>query len=154
MDVRGELAGAHGDMREIDPQRAVFVEFPNVATPHDTHPDYYALRMAAHKLLKVLDPNTGKLVGRAYFDIASDPLEQKPIPFDAADEIHRKLQSRLDALIAEARAYTLPFVVTEYEMPLEQRADFVANRKDTRPRHVKTLTAEQIERLRSLGYVE
>lgn len=139
---------------EIDPQRAIFVEFPNVATPHETHADYYAVRMASHKLLKVLDPNAGQLVGRAYFDIACDPLEQKPVPFDAADEIHRQLQARLDALIAEARTFTLPFVVTEYEMPLEQRADFVANRKDTRPRHVKTLTAEQIERLRSLGYVE
>ena len=45
-------------------------------------------------------------------------------------------------------------VSLEYEMPMNQRADFIKQRQQAKGKITKTLTDEQIDRLRSLGYVE
>ena|GEM_PF-6116117 len=67
--------------------------------------------------------------------------------------IHRGLANRLEAMIAQVRGYKLPFVLTEYEMPMRERPGFVEQHRQDDCRIVKTLAEDQIERLRALGYV-
>jgi arylsulfatase A-like enzyme len=135
-------------------ERLVFLEYPNATTPNTSHPDVYAVRGDGYKMVKALDEETGSVIGESCFDLSSDPHEQRKIPYDPRDEFHRAMALRLDGMIEEVRRYRLPFEITEYEMPLDQRADHIAARRDSRGRRVKELTPEQIESLRRLGYVE
>ena len=114
-------------------------------------PDEYAARSATHKLIRIFDADTGVLQEQNVYHIARDPLEQQLIEFNDEDPDHHTLGAALDEMIAEVRSYELPFTVTEYEMPLSERGRFV--RKRNADRRVKTLTEDQIDKLRSLGYV-
>jgi arylsulfatase A-like enzyme len=138
---------------ETGDNRTVFLEFPNVATPQASYPDEYAVRTQTHKLIRVYDPTNGRLEMQAVFDVATDPNEQKPIPFDATDLTHRRLAERFDSILAELHTYKLPFTLTVYEMPNDQRSEFVHSRPASK-RLVKPLTEDQIDKLRSLGYVD
>ena len=139
-------------LRGEDPSpRMMLLEFPSTATSYMSLPDEYAVRSAAHKLIRVFDADTGAIQKESVFDIARDPLEQQLIEFDADNPDHRRLGDALDRFVAEVNSYQLPFTVTEYEMPLSERGRFV--RKRNADRKVKTLTEDQIDKLRSLGYV-
>ncbi|MHC4088887.1 MAG: sulfatase [Planctomycetota bacterium] len=150
-DGRSLLPVIQGDN---EAERFLFLEFPSVATPHMSLPDVYGIRTATHKLIRVLDPQTGKAAQQAVFHIAADPLEQSAIPYNDGLPFLHALGQRLDKMIAEMRDYELPFVLTEYEMPLTERPGFIQQRQQTGKRITKTLTDDQIERLRALGYVQ
>ncbi|MCP4249058.1 MAG: sulfatase [bacterium] len=134
--------------------RFLFVEFLSAATPNGKLPDIYAIRTASRKMLRLLDPATGQIAQEAFYDVARDPLEASPARYDAASADHRGLRQQMDRMLETVRGYKLPFTLTVYEMPPSQRPDFVKNRPPPTGQVTKTLTAEQIERLRSLGYVE
>ena len=55
-------------------------------------------------------------------------------------------------MLMEIKNYQLPYKLTYYEMPMLDRKDFVEKR--SKEKNIKTLTPDQIKRLRSLGYVE
>ena len=135
------------------PDRALLLEFPAIATSYMSLPDIYAVRTATHKLIRILDSETGQPAQQAVFDLGADPLEQRAMPLDGRLPIHRGLADRLDAMIAQVRGYKLPFVLTEYEMPMRERPGFVEQRRQDDRRIIKTLAEDQIERLRALGYV-
>ncbi len=136
------------------PGRMLLLEFPDLATITITVPDVYAVRSDTHKLVRQLDPNTGQLQDQAVFHVAADPLERKPIPFDAQDPLHRTLADEFDSVMAQVRDYKLPFTLTVYHMPFKTRDKFVKRRQQAPKTIVKTLTAEQAERLRQLGYTQ
>jgi hypothetical protein len=51
--------------------------------------------------------------------------------------------------------YEIPFALTSYEVPLGKRTEFVEQRKKKGPKPIiKQLSDEQIEKLRSLGYIQ
>jgi len=135
--------------------RAIFLEFPEVSIPSQRHPASFAVRTATHKLIRVLQPNTRTLIGQAVFDIIADPLEQRPIRYDQSVEPHHKLSKQVDAMLKAVAEYEIPFALTSYEVPLGKRTDFVEKRKDKGPKPIiKQLSDEQIEKLRSLGYIK
>lgn len=118
------------------------------------YPDIYAVRSTTHKLIRILQRGSGRLLRQMIFDTTTDPLEQKPIRFNKLERTHRKLSARMDAMLKQVRAYKLPFSVTCYKIPLSRRPKFVEQRKKGSKKVIKYLTDEQIERLRSLGYVD
>ena len=135
--------------------RTIFLEFPEVSIPSQRHPASFALRTATHKLIRILQPNTRVLIGQVVFDITADPLEQRPIRYDQSIELHRKLSKQLDEMLKKVSEYEIPFALTSYDVPLAQRTDFVEKRKEKGPKTIrKQLSDEQIEKLRSLGYIQ
>jgi arylsulfatase A-like enzyme len=135
--------------------RAIFLEFPEVSIPSQRHPASFAVRTATHKLIRVLQPDTRTLIGQVVFDITADPLEQRPIRYDQSIELHHKLSKQVDAMLKAVAEYKIPFALTSYEVPLAKRTDFVEKRKDKGPKTIrKQLSDEQIEKLRSLGYIK
>ena len=134
-----------------DPERTLLLEFPAAATPGATHPDVWALRTATHKLVRVTGP-LGAIRQQVVYDLRVDPLEQQARSLDPDDPVHRRLAEELDRKLAQVEEFELPFPVTEYMMPFEDREAFVEGR--ARGRVMKELTPDQAERLRALGYVE
>jgi len=135
--------------------RAIFLEFPEVSIPSQRHPVSFAVRTATHKLIRVLQPNTRVLIRQAVFDITADPLEQRPIRYDQSVELHHKLSKQVDAMLKAVAEYEIPFTLTSYEIPLAKRTEYVERRKKKGPKPIiKPLSDEQIEKLRSLGYVQ
>ncbi len=137
-----------------DEDRALWLEFPDVATPQESLPDIYAIRTATHKLMRILAPNTTKVLQQAVFDLAADRLEQRVIPFNAQDPLHRQLAKQFDSMLTRVHRYDVPFALTVYEMPMSQRPGFIDARREKGKTIVKPLTTDQIERLRGLGYVQ
>jgi hypothetical protein len=136
------------------PERAFFVEFPDVATPFMSHSDVYAVRTATHKLVRFADPASGAILSQAVFDLAADPGEQRGRAYDGGDPLHRRLGGALEEMIAAARSFTSPFPIVEYEMPLGERPAFVKGRNAGAPAtETRRLTPEQADALRALGYV-
>jgi len=134
--------------------RIMFHEYPDHCIPAPNN-DTYAVRTATHKLMRILDPKSGRLMGEAVFDIVTDPLEQRPIRYDESVKIHRRLSKEMDAMLKQVAKYEIPYELTYYDIPLGRRTEFVEQRKKEGPkRNVKTLSDEQIERLRSLGYIK
>ena len=134
--------------------RIMFHEYPNHCIPV-SNPDTYAVRTATHKLIRVSDPKSGKLMGQAVFDIIHDPLEQRPIRYDESVKLHRRLSKEMDAMLKQVAKYEIPFELTYYEIPLGKRTEFVEQRKKKGPKRIrKQLSDEQIEKLRSLGYIQ
>lgn len=134
--------------------RIMFHEYPNHCISV-SNPDTYAVRTATHKLIRVSDPKSGRLMGQAVFDIIADPLEQRPIRYDESVKLHRRMSKEMDAMLKQVAKYEIPFELTYYDLPLGKRTDFVEQRKKEGPkRKIKSLSDEQIERLRSLGYIK
>jgi len=137
-----------------DPDRFLFLEFPDVSTLTRSTPDVYGVRTATHKMIRTLEVRTGKVLRQTVYNLAADPLEQQGMLYDEESEVHRALGEQLDAMIALVHDYKLPFVLTEYAMPLEHRTEFINQRQRTQEKISKPLTQDAIDRLRSLGYVE
>ena len=134
--------------------RIMFHEYPNHCIPV-SNPDTYAVRTATHKFIRVSDPKSGKVTGQAVFDIITDPMEQRPIRYDESVKMHRRLSKEMDAMLKQVAKYEIPFELTYYEVPLGKRTDFVEKRKEKGPKRIrKQLSDEQIEKLRSLGYIQ
>ena len=135
--------------------RTIFLEFPEVSIPSQRHPASFAVRTATHKLIRVLQPDTRTLIGQVVFDITADPLEQRSIRYDQSVELHHKLSKQMDEMLKEVAEYKIPYVLTSYDVPLAKRTDFVEKRKEKGPKMIrKQLSDEQIEKLRSLGYIQ
>ncbi len=136
--------------------RMFFLELPGISAPHakEPWPDTYAVRTPTHKLIRVFDPDTGKLKDQTVFDIIKDPMEQKGLQFDKSLKTHRQMARYLDAALTQVHEYELPFTLTSYQMPFSQRKDFVQGRKEQRKMIYKQFSEEQVEKLRGLGYVE
>jgi arylsulfatase A-like enzyme len=136
--------------------RMFFLELPRLSTPYgpDPWPDTYSVRTTTHKLVRVFGPDTGQLKNQAVFDITKDPMEQKPLPYDKTLQTHREMAEYMDDMLAKVREYKLPFTLTTYEVPLSKRKHFVEERKDQREMIFKQFSDEQVENLRSLGYVD
>ncbi len=137
-----------------DDNRHLLIEFPDVATWQVSLPDVYALRTTHHKLIRVLDQNTGQIKEEAVFDLRSDPSEQRPERFNPQQPQHLALASQIDPLLAQVRNYALPFALTVYEIPFDAQLDMVKRKRLANRTSVKVLTEEQVARLRSLGYVQ
>jgi arylsulfatase A-like enzyme len=134
--------------------RIIFHEYPNHCIPAP-NPDTYAVRTATHKLIRASDPKSGNVAGQAVFDIIADPLEQRPIRYDESVKLHRRLSKEMNAMLKQVAKYEIPFELTYYDLPLGKRTKYVEQRKKKGPKRIrKQLSDEQIERLRSLGYVE
>jgi arylsulfatase A-like enzyme len=135
--------------------RMIFLEFPEVSIPSQRHPVSFAVRNATHKLIRIFQPDTRQLIEQALFDITTDPLEKRPIRYDDEIELHRNLSKQMDAMLKEVAGYEIPFTLTSYQIPLGKRTKYVEQRKNKGPRRIiKPLSDEQIEKLRSLGYVQ
>lgn len=142
------IEGAEND------DRMIFLEFPEVSIPTQSNPAAFAVRTSTHKLMRFYRPNTEELIGQAVFDIISDPLEQKVIKYDEGIELHRRMSKQLDNMLKQAREYEFPFTLTSYDVPLTGRTEYVEKRKKKFKTIVKPLSEDQIEKLRSLGYVD
>jgi arylsulfatase A-like enzyme len=141
--------------------RGIFLEFPDHSYPaksplvpssYRDH-DVYAVRSSTHKLIRVLQRSTGKVVQKV-FEIGTDPMEKKPLSYDDQLPLHRKLAKQMDSMLEQVRKYQLPFTLTYYKMPLLERPDFIKQRGSGPKKIIKQLSPEQVEALRSLGYVE
>ncbi|HKY32869.1 MAG TPA: sulfatase [Candidatus Polarisedimenticolia bacterium] len=132
--------------------RSILLEFPRAAGRHMMLPDVFALRTRTHKLVRILDPDTGGMQREALFDLRSDPREQQPMPVDPADPLHDAMARVLSAGTRVARGHRLPFHVTEYDTSLARQPEILSQRGGRDPSG-PTLTQEQLEKLRSLGYV-
>jgi len=136
-------------------ERTLLLEYPNAASPSRTHPDHYAVRTVTHELIQIRDENSGGLLAQAFYDLEADPVQQRPLSLPEGDmEAHRRLQEEMDSIMAEVRSFRLPFVVTQYEMPIDDREAFIRKRADGQEQIVKPLSEEQMEKLRSLGYAD
>jgi arylsulfatase A-like enzyme len=134
--------------------RIMFHEFPDHCLPI-SNPDTYAVRTATHKLIRASDPKSGKILGQVIFDIIADPMEQRPVSYDPDVKMHQKLSKQMDKMLKQVAEYEIPYTLTFYNMPLGERTDFIGQRKNKGPkRNIKTLSDDQIERLRGLGYVK
>jgi hypothetical protein len=60
----------------------------------------------------------------------------------------------MDAMLEQVSRYQLPFTVTRYRMPESERGDFIKHRTKGAKENIKYLNDEQIEKLRSLGYIQ
>lgn len=138
---------------EEDPARVVFLEFPNVENAPGDVPEWWSARGTRWSLIQIRDQISGKRHMQAVFDLERDPYQQYPLPPQASDPRHRDLISRLDAWYQEQRTYRLPFEPEIQHIPDEERDAFIRRRNEERGREVE-LTPEQIEKLRSLGYVD
>jgi arylsulfatase A-like enzyme len=135
-------------------QRTLFLACPDYYIPWMSVPDIYAVRTATHKLIRILDQGTGKVLGQLLYNIARDPLEREPIARDDEPILWHELSREMNSMLAEFHSYELPFTLTVYEMPLPSRPGFVAQRMQDSRKTIRHLSQEQIERLRSLGYVK
>jgi len=138
-----------------DSDRTVFLEFPEDSIPSQRIPASFAVRSATHKLIRVFQADTRRLMGQMLFDITADPLEQRPIRYDENVKLHRRLSKEMDTMLKKVAEYEIPFPLTFYDVPLDKRTEFVEKRKEKGPKRIKKqLSDEQIEKLRSLGYVK
>lgn len=138
-----------------DSERTFFLEFPEASIPSQRIPASFAVRNATHKLIRVFQPDTRQLIGQVLFDITTDPLEKRPIRYDDEIELHRNLSKQMDAMLKKVQKYEIPFTLTSYEVPLAKRTKYVEQRRQKGPKRIiKPLSDEQIEKLRSLGYVQ
>jgi len=99
----------------------------------------------------LFDYKTGKLKQQAVFDLVADPLERNDIRVDAQDPVHRRLSDGLATMLRDVRHYKLPFPLTVYDVKL---GDFLEQQAGAGKTVHKTLTTDQAERLRSLGYMQ
>lgn len=134
---------------DSDDDRMLFLEYPRVRGP-----SAYAVRTTTHKLMKVLEPTTGKVLEQAVFNLVDDPLEQRVIAFDPQNPLHRKLDDRFNTKLAQVNSYKLPFKLSFNWVPLEDRRGFVEQMRQTDKTNAKVLTEDQIKRMRGLGYVQ
>ncbi len=141
-------------MKGVDvPARSMFVEFPSVASPaRNPFPDVWAIRTATHKLIMVTDIESGATQQKALYNLRDDPNEQHPLPLDGRHGELKQLTTDLADHVSRVRRHKLPFVVTEYEVPIKDRPEFV--RRSNKRVRTRTLTDEQVDRLRGLGYVK
>jgi len=134
--------------------RMLLLEWPDIATPARSLPDYYAVRSATHKLMRALDPHTGRMLGQQVYSLAEDPLEGRAIRVDQSDPVHRKLATELDSMLQRVGSYKIPFTRTEFRLPWLVDADVARQKQRAEGTTAKKLTTQQAQRLRSLGYVE
>lgn len=120
----------------------------------DRYPDIYAIRSDTHKLVRSFQRGTPNVFQQVVFDISADPIEKSPLRDDDRSAIYHKLAGKMDAMLQQVRTYKLPFPVTFFRMPESERLDFIGKRKKSSQENIKYLSEQQIERLRSLGYVE
>jgi len=118
------------------------------------YPDIYAIHSGTHKLVRVLKRGTSNVLQQVVFDISADPLEKSPFRYDDRFPLYRELAGQMDAMLEQVRTYKLSFPVTRYLMPESKRPGFIEKRKKSSQENIKYLSEQQIERLRSLGYVE
>ncbi len=78
----------------------------------------------------------------------------KQLKYNDGIELHRKMSRQLDNMLKQARNYEFPYTLTSYNVPLTHRTEYVEQRKKKFKTIVKPLSEEQIEKLRSLGYVD
>lgn len=150
LDGRNLLPILGGDEKT---DRDFFIEYPDVATPGRPSPDVYAVRTASHKLIRMFAPGSEKVAQQAFFDLDADRMEQQPIQFDPGNPLHADLAKRLETELTQMREQKLPFTVTVREYPLRHNPWRRNGAKKTSGTAVKTLTTDQAERLRGLGYV-
>lgn len=120
----------------------------------DSYPDLYAIRSDTYKLVRSIQRGTSNVLQQVVFDISADPIEKSPLSYDDRSAIHHKLAGKMDEMLQQVRTYKLPFPVTFFRMPESERPDFIEKRKKSSQENIKYLSEQQIERLRSLGYVE
>ncbi len=140
-------------------KRAVLLECPLksysfIPKGSSNYPDTYAIRSDTHKLVRIFQRGTPNVLQQVVFDISADPLEKSPFRYDDRFPLYRELAEQMDAMLEQVRRYQLPFTVTRYRMPESERPDFIEKRKKSSQENIKYLSEQQIERLRSLGYVE
>ncbi len=160
MDLLGLAVPDNLDGRSLLPvlrgeavsDRNILVEFPNVATPENEHPDFYALRGRTQKLIRMLDPTTGEQMVESVSDLVNDPLEIRPAAVDPSNPDHARLVAEMDEMLELVSTYETPYTVTEYLLPEEDRESFITGHRGKR--EVRHLSPEQEERLRSLGYIQ
>jgi len=154
-DVRSDgqsllpLMGGTGDEK-----RALLMEYPGFLRSGGKRPGVYALRSAAHKLIRSVNEATGETRKQTVYHLAGDRTEQHPIPFDPTRPRHRALSRRLDSLLDHVRTYEPPFKAVVYELPSQERHPLVEKKRKAGEITVKILPVDQIERLRALGYLQ
>jgi len=136
-----------------DDGRALLMEFPAFLRMRGIKPGVYGLRSATHKLIRLANDTTGQTVTQFVFDMTTDRTEQLPIPFDPKRPGHPALSRKLDSLLDHVRKYERPFKAVLYQLPSQVRHPLVEQKRKEGKIAVKVLPAEQIERLRALGYV-
>jgi arylsulfatase A-like enzyme len=130
--------------------RYLLLEFPSEEAPKREEPDVYSVRSDDAKLTRARDPRTKRTLQQVVTNLDADPLETAVASYDPRLPQHARLAAELDRLLAELDSYELPFRVTVYKMPFEERTAFVDEHRRVNER---TLSPEQVERLRSLGYL-
>jgi arylsulfatase A-like enzyme len=147
LDGQSLLAALRGDSHGKERQ-PVFLEYANPAG-NPSAADLFAVRATSHKMVRTEVPRTGQNLGDVVYDVGNDPEEIRPIPYDSGDPVHARLARRLDRWIDERRAFNPPFPVVEYRVGPEDDDPGGETRGTLR----KRLTPEEIEQLRSLGYI-
>jgi arylsulfatase A-like enzyme len=122
--------------------------------PNMHYSDIFAVRSSTHKLIRTLEFGTDKILRQAVFNITADPMEKRPMRYNKRLKQHSELAEQMDTILKKVRRYEIPFKVTYYTIPDSQRTDFIEQRKKDPKKIIKQLTEEQIESLRSLGYVD
>jgi arylsulfatase A-like enzyme len=98
---------------------------------------------------KLISPTTWGEHSAELYDLSSDPAEEKNL----INIMKRpeKLSAALDQFIADARKYRPPFRIKKFNIPNEERAEYVQQ-------HAKeqelVFTDEEVEKLKALGYVD
>ena len=156
-DLLDVIAGQVDDDPSASIDRTLLLEYSNVSMSYQypRMPDVWALRTKRHKVIHVYDFETGELKRSAVYNLLEDPGETQPIRPSDEDPFHRELVDELDAMIAHVRDYKPPFPLTVYTMKgASKRQEFIAQRKQAGRTIHKTLTTDQVNRLRGLGYLE
>ncbi|MHC4215433.1 MAG: sulfatase [Planctomycetota bacterium] len=120
----------------------------------ESYPDIYAIRSGTHKLVRGLKRGTSDVSLQVVFDISADPLEKNPLRYNDELALHHKLAKQMDVMLQQVSTYKMPFQVTRYSIPQSKRPGFIEERTKSAQENIKYLSEEQIESLRSLGYVE
>ncbi len=139
-----------------DNGRAILMEFPAAVqiSSKTRKADVYAVRTTTHKLIRLLQPNTGTLLRQAVYDLVADPQEQNGLRLDTQDALQKDLGRQSDLMLAQVRSYELPFALTVYEMPSDWGRIYPQPMSRARKTIHKRLTTDQAQRLRSLGYAQ
>jgi arylsulfatase A-like enzyme len=137
-----------------DPDRAILLECYDVRTGPQTRGNMYGLRTPTHKLIRIVDHETNTWSDQVLYNVAQDPMEQEAISVSFLRSAHRQIDSQLDSMLARVAAHKRSFAVVEYDVPLSDRRRFVNKRRPTTNVVRRTLTTRQVERLRSLGYID
>ena len=142
--------------------RGIFLEFPDhgfppkspLVPPSYRGYDVYAVRSSTHKLIRIRQLSTDKQIQKV-LEIGTDPMEERPLHYDKLQKLHHKLAEQMDSMLEQVRKYQFPFTLTYYKMlhPSE-RPDFIKQRGSGPKKIIKQLSPEQVEALRSLGYVD